>query len=241
MLLFKWFITLFSFKVFLFSSSSSSSSLFSSLWFSLSSIFLCVSFDICKLSFINSWWSCQVIWKLKTILLCWSDILLTFNCSFFFDVADLVVMTWSELFSFLSFSEQLFIMNFLNESFTRDHRAFLKEDSDSFKQNVWDFLLFFISFIFQSFFNILTKARTFEINQHVISLCWFWFWRWEFFINWELSREELSVTRMMTCFSSASRAMFLSNWSLLRKAKAWSRWSLNLRSFRVLNNNWSDR
>ncbi len=152
-----------------------------------------------------------------------------------------IVMTWSELFSSSSFSKQLFIMNFLNENFTCDHRAFLKEDSDLFKQSVWDFLLFFIFLIFQSFFNILTRAWTFKINRHVISLCWFRFWCWEFFINWKLSREESSVIRMMTCFFNASRTMFLSNWSLLRKAKAWSRWLLNLRDFRVSNSNWSDR
>ena len=130
----------------------------------------------------------------------------------------------------------------IDENFTHDRRAFLKaKDSDSFKSDVWEFLLFFISLIFRSFFNVLMRAWTFKINKHVTSLCWFRFWRWKFFINWELSCEELNVTRMTTCFSSKSRAMFLSNWSLLRKVRARSRWLLNLRNFRVLNSNLSDR
>ena len=242
MLLFEWFVALFSFKVSLFSSFSSTSSSSSSWWFSLSSIFLRVSFDLRKLSFTDSRWSCEVVWKLNIILLCRSDTLLIFNCFLFFDVANLSVATSSELFSSSSFSEQLFLTNFLDENFTRDRRAFLRtEDSDSFKSDVWNFLLFFIFLIFRSFFNVLTRARTFEANRHVASLCWFRLERWKFFTNWELSREELSVTRMMTCFSSESSAMFLSDWSLLREVKVRSRWLLNLRSFKVLNSNLSDR
>ncbi len=242
MLLFEWFVALFSFKVSLFSSFSSTSSSSSSWWFSLSSIFLRVSFDLRKLSFTDSRWSCEVVWKLNIILLCRSDTLLIFNCFLLFDVANLSVATSSELFSSSSFSEQLFLTNFLDENFTRDRRAFLgTEGSDSSEPDVWNFLLFFIFLIFRSFFNVLTRARTFEANRHVVSLCWFWLERWKFFINWELSREELSVTRMTTCFSSESRAMFLSDWSLLRKARARSRWLLNLRNFRVSNSNLSDR
>ncbi len=242
MLLFEWFVALFSFKVSLFSSFSSTSSSSSSWWFSLSSISLRVSFDLRKLSFTDSRWSCEVVWKLNITLLCRPDTLLTFNCFLLDDVANLSVATSSELFSSSSFSEQLSLTNFLDENFTRDRRAFLKtEDSDSFESDVWNFLLFFIFLIFQSFFNVLTRARTSEINRHVVSLCWFRLERWEFFTNWELSREELSVTRMTTCFSSESRAMFLSDWSLLKKARTRSRWLLNLRDFRVSNSNLSDR
>ncbi len=174
-------------------------------------------------------------------MLCQFDILLILSCCFFCNIANLVIATSLKFFSSSSFLKQLFITNFFNKSFTCDHHAFLKENLNLFKLNIWDFSFCFIFLIFQSFFNILKRVWMFKINKHVVLLCWFQFWCWEFFINWDFNQEESSVIYMIICFSSALKAMFLLNWNLLRKVKVQSRWLLNLKDFRVLNSNWSNR